>query len=177
MEKRNEDARTLSRREVLKALAAASGALGAAAFLPGKWAKPVIEAGVLPAHAQGTDGTLQIVGGVVQVTSTGSGGDLDPNGNGATYPYQAKFDYLDTLSLMSDAAKLYAHANPCMDEYASGDTLANLGAWMCGNTPYNGTIQFNFNASGACINATFFAQLKEGSRLSNEGSGPIPDPN
>jgi len=42
----------LNRREVLKTLAAGSGALAAAAFLPSKWSKPVIQAGVLPAHAQ-----------------------------------------------------------------------------------------------------------------------------
>jgi hypothetical protein len=48
------EATNLSRRELLKALAAAGGALGAAAFLPGKWIKPLVEAGVLPAHAQST---------------------------------------------------------------------------------------------------------------------------
>ena len=42
----------VSRREILKALAAGGGALAAAAFLPGRWAKPVVESGVLPAHAQ-----------------------------------------------------------------------------------------------------------------------------
>jgi hypothetical protein len=43
---------TLGRRQLLKALAATGGAAAAASLLPGKWAKPVIEAGVLPAHAQ-----------------------------------------------------------------------------------------------------------------------------
>ncbi|MBN1148645.1 MAG: twin-arginine translocation signal domain-containing protein [Anaerolineales bacterium] len=42
----------LSRREALKALAASSGALAAAAFLPARWTRPVVQAGVLPAHAQ-----------------------------------------------------------------------------------------------------------------------------
>ena len=41
----------ISRRKALKALAAAAGGLGAAAFLPAKWVKPVVESGVLPAHA------------------------------------------------------------------------------------------------------------------------------
>lgn len=44
----------IGRRELLKALAATSGAVVAASMLPGKWSEPVIEAGVLPAHAQGT---------------------------------------------------------------------------------------------------------------------------
>jgi hypothetical protein len=52
--KKTPEEAVLSRRELLKALAAAGGALGAAAFLPGKWTKPLVEAGVLPAHAQGT---------------------------------------------------------------------------------------------------------------------------
>ena len=42
----------LSRREVLKALAVIGGAAAASALLPEKWVKPVVEAGVLPAHAQ-----------------------------------------------------------------------------------------------------------------------------
>jgi hypothetical protein len=44
----------LSRRDALKALVATGGALAAAAFVPGKWTKPVIEGGVVPAHAQST---------------------------------------------------------------------------------------------------------------------------
>jgi len=42
----------LSRREALKALSAASGAILTAAMLPDKWARPVVGSGVLPAHAQ-----------------------------------------------------------------------------------------------------------------------------
>ena len=48
-----EEAKTqVSRREILKALAAGGSALAASAFLPGKWTRPLVEAGVLPAHAQ-----------------------------------------------------------------------------------------------------------------------------
>ena len=42
---------TLSRRKMLKTLVAAGGAVGAASFLPEKWLKPVVQSGVLPAHA------------------------------------------------------------------------------------------------------------------------------
>ena len=45
----------LSRREVLKALAAIGGAAAASALLPERWVKPVVEAGVVPAHAQSTN--------------------------------------------------------------------------------------------------------------------------
>jgi len=41
----------VSRRDMLKILAAAGSGLAAAAFLPAKWLKPMVNAGVLPAHA------------------------------------------------------------------------------------------------------------------------------
>jgi hypothetical protein len=45
---------TVGRRQLLKALAATGGAVAASSLLPGKWAKPVVEVGLLPAHAQVT---------------------------------------------------------------------------------------------------------------------------
>jgi hypothetical protein len=47
-----ENAANLSRRELLKILAAAGVGTSAALFLPGQWATPVAQVGVLPAHAQ-----------------------------------------------------------------------------------------------------------------------------
>lgn len=52
----DQKSKTLSRRDTIKVLAAAIGA-GALANLPGKWTKPGLDFGVLPAHAQ----TSQIV--------------------------------------------------------------------------------------------------------------------
>ena len=54
METPSADYPSLHRRELLKVVAAGGGALAAAAFLPNKWTRPVINAGVLPAHAQAT---------------------------------------------------------------------------------------------------------------------------
>ncbi len=51
-EQTSTEPKIIGRRQLLKALAAAGGAVTAASMLPGKWSKPVIEAGVLPAHAQ-----------------------------------------------------------------------------------------------------------------------------
>jgi hypothetical protein len=42
----------MNRRRLLKTLAAAGGAAAASSLLPGKWARPLLEVGVLPAHAQ-----------------------------------------------------------------------------------------------------------------------------
>jgi len=44
----------LSRRRLLKKLAAGSGALGAVSALPEKWRKPVVDSVILPAHAATT---------------------------------------------------------------------------------------------------------------------------
>jgi hypothetical protein len=45
---------SLSRRELLKTLTAGGGALVASALLPDEWTSPVVQSGVLPAHAQST---------------------------------------------------------------------------------------------------------------------------
>ena len=47
-----ENCTDLRRREVLKVLTAAGMGTSAALFLPGQWARPLAEIGVLPAHAQ-----------------------------------------------------------------------------------------------------------------------------
>lgn len=52
----------ISRRRLLKIIAVAGGATAASTMLPNKWAKPVVEVGVLPAHAQ--------VSPTVEVTAT-----------------------------------------------------------------------------------------------------------
>ncbi len=48
----NPEVRNKSRRRLLKSLAAGSGAVGTAALLPEKWTKPVVDAVVVPLHAQ-----------------------------------------------------------------------------------------------------------------------------
>jgi hypothetical protein len=63
--------KTIGRRELLKALAATTGAVTAASMLPGKWAKPVVEVGLLPAHAQQTAYRLN-----ARVVSGGSPGQV-----------------------------------------------------------------------------------------------------
>ena len=57
----------ISRRKALKTLAAAASGLGAAAFLPAKWMKPVIQSGVAPAHAltSGVKRTLEADNGAI----------------------------------------------------------------------------------------------------------------
>jgi hypothetical protein len=54
MNQPNDLNQSLSRRQLLKALAASGGAMAVSAFLPARWLKPQVGAGVLPAHAQST---------------------------------------------------------------------------------------------------------------------------
>ncbi len=46
--------RRIGRRRLLRTLAASSGVVAASALVPGKWSKPLVEVGLLPAHAQVT---------------------------------------------------------------------------------------------------------------------------
>ena len=67
---------TLGRRQLLKAIAATGGAVAVSTVLPGEWAEPVVEVGVLPAHAQ-----VSVAFSMLCDTTPG-GGDLGlVNGN------------------------------------------------------------------------------------------------
>ncbi|MBN1179249.1 MAG: twin-arginine translocation signal domain-containing protein [Anaerolineae bacterium] len=61
MNKPQEEA-TISRRNLLKALAAAGGAVAASTLLPEAWSSPLVQTGVLPAHAQiSADAFLEVM--------------------------------------------------------------------------------------------------------------------
>jgi len=69
MSEPQKDKQTLSRREALKAIAAATGAVTLAS-LPKKWETPVVEVGALPAHAQTSTTTIVVTnntGGTLSV--------------------------------------------------------------------------------------------------------------
>jgi hypothetical protein len=167
---RTEEKKTLNRREALKTIAAASGALGAAAFLPGKWSKPLVEVGVLPAHAQSTVDLL-----ISNLETQPLSGPAAPNQ--PRFPYFAQFDYSDPLGQVNGNAKLYANATGfCNENYWKGDPLNSSGIKLTG-TPYNGSVWFNFNASVTCVNGSQLnVQLGAGGRMSNILSDDIPPP-
>ncbi len=72
------------RRKLLKALGAGGGALVVSAMLPGRWIKPLARIGVLPAHAQMSNGgqyiprsiqsSWPVPQGVISITITATGG-------------------------------------------------------------------------------------------------------
>jgi hypothetical protein len=165
-----DEKKSLNRREALKTIAASAGALGAAAFLPGKWSKPLVELGVLPAHAQGTIIDLVISDLRFRFPTSSS------KPNEIRYGYFASFDYLDPLGKVNTNAKLYANATPCGETYYSGETLSNIASKLTG-TAYNGSILFNFNTSLTCANGSQLnVQLGANGRMSNVLSGDIPLP-
>jgi hypothetical protein len=85
-----------SRRRLLKLAAATGGAVAASTLLPTEWAKPVIEAGLLPAHAQEcSPGTL----GIGEIESEWTGEECDCGGqeNGAVL--KLEFDACVPLGL------------------------------------------------------------------------------
>ena len=67
---------TLGRRQLLKAIAATGGAVAASTLLPGEWAKPVVEVGVLPAHAQVSEVPGERATYIALCDSTPGGGNL-----------------------------------------------------------------------------------------------------
>jgi hypothetical protein len=92
--------KSITRRELLKVLVAAGGGITAAAFLPAKWVKPVVQSGVLPVHAQ-TSGLGRIYG-------TGA----NP---GATVDFYVESDTMKT------GLKVAKPISPKMRQYSSGD--------------------------------------------------------
>jgi hypothetical protein len=85
----HESERTLSRRQLLKAIIAAGGAVTASTLLPSEWSKPVVEVGMLPAHAQEVsppppEEPEPVEYGIYCDSDPAGGGDilLDEGGNG-----------------------------------------------------------------------------------------------
>jgi Raf kinase inhibitor-like YbhB/YbcL family protein len=72
----------IARRRLLQALAATGGAVAASTLLPEQWAKPVIEVGYLPAHAQVSPfcicSAAFIEGGNIPAQYTCDGADVNP---------------------------------------------------------------------------------------------------
>ncbi len=64
---------TVGRRRLIKVIAATGGAAAASFLLPGKWFQPVIDVGVLPAHAQVSSTTSRFS---LICDSTPGGGDI-----------------------------------------------------------------------------------------------------
>jgi len=150
----------LSRREALKVLTAASGAIAAAAFLQGKWTKPVVEAGVVPAHAQSSR-TPPEVNLTSLCTLVGAPG------------YSAGFTYYDPLNGMSDSATLNASVTGCGTMVFQNKKLSTLPNYHRTGGATNGVTSFTFttncnitNSTDLCIQLTVNGRQSQSSCIS-----------
>jgi len=139
-QKASVDQQDINRREIIKVLAASGGALAAAAFLPNRWAKPVVGSGVLPAHAQSTCGNAT----PIITSATGIIIFIQPN------PYvTVQMFYQDPASLISsDDLIAYTVDSPC-GPIQDTRTFASTD-WAQGQANFNIT-PFNCNSGELCL--------------------------
>jgi hypothetical protein len=155
---RSEPQETISRRHLLKVLAGAGGAVAAWSLLPGKWTRPVVEAGMLPQSFQASQ-TLRIS----KLEAKGDNGELS-----------AVFEYTDLLSQVDDSAKLTAWIKPCGKKIFSRKTLTTLkgsnGLKRKGDAS-TGAIYFEFTATKECTDvpdATLWVTLEVTGRSASD---------
>ncbi len=145
----------ISRRRLLKAMAATGGAVAASTLLPGKWAEPLVEAGLLPAHAQASPTPTPVLGtGDLQVTVTwDTATDVDthvvePDGTHVCYWRQqgttAELDVDDTSGYGPEniyvpaggaAAGTYEVFVVYYSDYGLGRTTATIRITVFADTP------------------------------------------
>ncbi len=162
----NLEERNLSRRGLLKALAAAGGALGAAAFLPGKWVKPVVEAGVLPGHAQSTgdNNTLRLVGPLYIYLQ----GTEAPALNPGSLQYLGEMQYQDDLAQLTKAAAHLIGGTNCQPN------ITPTVDFVSPERATSGYIGFSFGANLCNGTSTeFCVQLSHAGRLTNSLCGTL----
>jgi hypothetical protein len=133
-----QEAKTIGRRELLKALAATGGAITAASMLPGKWSKPAIEVGVLPAHAQQT-GVFQI--GQLNARQAG------PAVQAERFPflYQADFNYSDSAGQVNDSATIFASLADSGALSFNGNKISETSVLNRTGDGFAGTVSMFFN--------------------------------
>jgi hypothetical protein len=153
---------TLNRREMLKVLVAASGAMGAVAFLPAKWSKPVIEAGVIPAHAQSSQYPLTISGLTAFV-------DVEPPPDITGY---GRFSWDDPLGAVSCGDQINATIQGCAQSVLV--QCEGVGKNIDGLSGY---LEFSFDTDCELNGGeTMCVTLKQDGRTSNQTCGPISVP-
>jgi hypothetical protein len=154
---------TLTRRQALKVLAATTGAM-VLSNLPQTWKTPMVEVGMLPAHAQGASGPPPTIS---QLKTGGcSYGEL---------PIALSFQYQDPLGQVNNNSMVHGTYN-----YSDGTSFSEMfggpvngsGGSMNG-TSFAGLINFPFNSDNCMNNSNVFVRLTVGGRQSNVLNGTI----
>jgi hypothetical protein len=189
----------VGRRELLKALTATGGAVTAAALLPGKWTRPVVEVGLLPAHAQTSALTISNLEIELQIDSSASsilGPSLGASGAiGEFFLYAASFDYNDPLGLVDVNTLVFLIEN-YSPSGATTSGSAPAGFFTLTGDGFEGTISdvlfgvfygpldlfcgpttecSGDSTNDTSVKATFFIQTSDG-RTSNSLSETLPRP-
>lgn len=109
MNSANNEKRTVSRRDALKALAAATGVV-ALSTVPEKWETPIIETGAIPAHAQAsvTAPTTTLTVSNLSRTSTGINDCTTSAGTGSSF--DVSFNYNDTTGNVSTSGSVVLYS-------------------------------------------------------------------
>lgn len=151
----------VSRRKLLKILAASGTAIAASAVLPGKWMKPVVNMGVLPAHAQ-QSGRFSI-------------GNF--TGDRGSVIYNLKFNDPEfNVNASTTYLGIWRRGGNCVGTNLTNMTISNWGATITG-TAGRGKI-INASSGSDCGPCEFEAraQLFDNGRESNQtGWITVPD--
>lgn len=162
----------LSRRKILKALTALGGAVAATGFMPAKWSSPLVDLGVMPAHAQTTTGALELTGEFNIVSN--SNGDTEAFSkvivsNGAVAGYIAEGTYRDTLMSLTQAnTRVYDYSVINASLYNSPSI-----AYISPEKSKTGNlgIQFFIDISNSVSSFEFCSRIKSNGRTSNRTCG------
>jgi len=133
----------LSRREILKVLIAASGAMTAAALLQVQWVKPVIRAGVVPVHAQSSRTLPEII---LESLCPVEG----------TPEYEVIFSYYDLTGSEVDSAIVDAYITGCGEMIFQQRRLKTLPKYRRIGGAANGKIWFNFTTNCPILDTSQF---------------------
>jgi hypothetical protein len=151
MDDNSQQGNNLNRRDALKVMLATGGALAAAAFLPAKWAKPVVEAGVVPAHAQST--SLLTVEVLEACRDVGT----------------ATIGYSDSIGMVTNASNVVIYIMPC-DAVVYDGPLGNI---FSSGDGFSGQLGLEFAINCTLNNIdTLCVQLFVGDRYADD-CGPM----
>jgi hypothetical protein len=131
----------VTRRGLLKVLAAAGGTAAVASALPERWIRPLVERGATPAHAQ-TSGANPVVSNL-EVGELFNSPPLAEYGT-AIPMLVAGFDYLDPLGELDDTATLSAELDSCGAILYTDKPLSQLIGYNRMGDAESGSIGFAF---------------------------------